>query len=148
MAFVYTGASIEAEGTEIISRDIKISSLVNVPNVGRCQKYNCKRNSEAKVVIELTPKQPRYKEKSHIDLNDEIKGEEIVLLVNSIKKITIDVENYTGRHKTQTTSTKCYSFAEITVKFPNISELKDPKQIAPKAKQLYIKKTKEDPKED
>jgi hypothetical protein len=143
MQFQYSNASIECEKAIIISRDIKTSGYVNIKHLGKCFKYNLKRNSEAKINKELTPKLPVYCPTSHLDLGVEIAGEDIMLLVASPKKLKFSVQNYTGTHKVQAGETECYSYAEITKMFPNMLQLKDPKQMPPAPIQLYLPKPNE-----
>jgi hypothetical protein len=139
MGFVYYGASIECNSALVISRDIKATGLVNLPNVGRCRKYNCKRNSEASIKEESIPKEKIYYPTPHLDLNSQIKGEDIIFYTKTVKQIKKEVVNFTGRHKTQKTITNCFTLAEITLQFPNIKSISDPKQIAPEQKKLTSK---------
>jgi|GEM_PF-2663451 len=129
MEFVFQGASIECDSAEIISRDIKASSFVNLPEIGNCQKYNCKRNSEAKILEELEPKRALYKPGSHLDKDDTLKSEDIVIYINSLKSVKKEVIPFSHRHKAQKTITKCFTYAEISLQFPNIQALKDPRQV-------------------
>ncbi len=130
MQYVLQGVSIESEASEIISRDIKRGSYIDIPKIGKCAKYNCKRNSEAAIRQELNPKQAIYKADSKLDLHDSISGENLIFCVSPFKKVSFDVINYTGRHKAQRAITNCYSFAELTLQFQFLKQLNDPNQEA------------------
>lgn len=136
MKYVYQGASIESDSANIVSRKILLSSFQNIPNVGNCKKYNCSRNSEATIVKELNPKLPLYKTTSHLDLNDMIEAENIVVFVNQTNQLKIGKIAKSGRHNAQEANTNGFTYAEITMQFPNFALLKDPKQIKPPPKKL------------
>jgi len=129
MEAVKKGNSIECLSAEIISRDIKLSAFINLPNFGKCRKYNCKKNSEASIRKELNDKTKKAHISSYVDLGDKIMGENLALYVKTVKSLKIEVVNYTGRHKAQQTSTDCHTFAEVTLQFHNIRVLNDPKQL-------------------
>jgi len=129
MKAVKQGDAIECNGAEVISRDIKLSSFVNMPNIGKCRKYNCKRNSEASVTKEIADKKKKNYLNAYVNLGDNISGENITVYVNSIKPQKIEVINHTGRHKAQKTETNCFTYAEISLQFHNIKVLNDPKQL-------------------
>ncbi|MEP7169126.1 MAG: hypothetical protein ABI855_07110 [Bacteroidota bacterium] len=136
MKFVYQGASIECESAEIISRKILLSSFQEIPNVGRCKKYNCTRNSEATITKELNPKAPLYSETSHLNLGDMLEAENIVVFVNQANNLKVIKIDNTHRHNAQQANTNSFTYAEITMQFPNFTELKDPKQVKPAPQKL------------
>lgn len=136
MKAVKQGDAIECQGARVISRDIKLSSLVNIPSIGKCRKYNCKRNSEATITDEIPDKENRVYQNAFVELGDIVSGENIVVYVNSLKSQKVDVINYTGRHKAQKTETSCFTYAEISVQFHNIRELNDPNQLSDRSKEI------------
>jgi len=136
MKYVYQGASIECDSAEIVSRKILLSSFQEVLNVGRCKKYNCSRNSEARITAELNPKEPLYSETSHLDLNDKLEAENIIVFVNQSNQLKIEKIDNSHRHNAQQANTSGYTYAEITMQFPNFPELKDPRQVKPAPKKL------------
>jgi hypothetical protein len=129
MEYIIEGASLECLHAEVVSRDIKLSALVDVPEIGKCRKYNCKRNSKASILEELNPKKPIINLNSRLNIGDSIKAEEIVILLNNLRTLKIEVINLSGRHKAQKTETNCYTHAEITMQFPQIGEIKDENQF-------------------
>ncbi len=63
--FVHINCAIECTSAEVISRDIRRSSILNIKNIGLCFAYKCGKNSEAKILKELNPKKSIYCEESH-----------------------------------------------------------------------------------
>lgn len=139
MKLVYHGDTIECNSSEIISRDIRVSSIIDVPEIGKCRKYNCKRNSEASIIEELDPKKAKYKTTSNLNLNDLLECEDLYFLMHTMKPLKIEIINKSGRHKAQKGVTKCFTYAEITQQFPNIPQ-KIEKQLSSPAKQIENKK--------
>lgn len=136
MEYIYSGASIECNAAEIISRKVNFGSLIELKDIGRCRKYSCERNSESTILKELNPKNPLYKETSHLDHGDKLKGLCIVVYVKKITQIKVELINNTGRHKAQKAYSNDYTFAEITEIFPTIKKLKDPVQKFPSPRKL------------
>lgn len=136
MEYIYLGASIECNGAEIISRKINFGALINLPDIGLCRKYNCARNSESTIEKELSPKNPVYKETSHLDLGDKLKADSIVLYIKRATQIKVHKIDNTHRHNAQQANSDVYTFAEISEMFPNIKILKDPIQTFPPKRKL------------
>lgn len=132
MEYVFDGAQIEAAGTNILSRKIVASAAVDIPNVGKCMKYNCSRNSSACITKELEPKQPRFRTTSILNNQDSIKAKNMVVHILSKRPLKISKVPLTSRHNSQATNTRCYTHAQISMPFHNLGELYDEKQIAPK----------------
>jgi hypothetical protein len=129
MEFFRQGESIECDSAEIISRDIKVGSYIDVPNIGKCTKINCKRNSEAKILQELNPKKAIRNPASKLNLGDTIKGENLTVYTKGSLH-GYQVINKSGRHKAQQAYTKGYTYAEISLQFRSIPLLNAPRQIA------------------
>lgn len=136
MEYIYSGASIECNGAEIISRKINFGALISLPDVGLCRKYSCERNSESTIQKELDPKNPVYKKTSHLDFGDKLKAESIVLYINKTTNIRIQKIDKSHRHNSQKANSNVYTFAEISQTFPNIKTLKDPIQRFPPERKL------------
>lgn len=136
MDYIYEGASIECFSAQIVTRDLKYSSMIEIPKLGFCKVYTCKRNSEAVIIKESDPKTAVYYKNPHLDKGDNIKSEEIVIYINTLKKIKIEVVNYTSRHKAQELITKYPTLGNITKVFTNIPLIIDPAQIPPPKKLL------------
>jgi hypothetical protein len=136
MEYIYQGATIECDAAEIISRKINFGALISLPDIGVCSKYTCERNSETTIQKELNPKNPLYKEQSHLDCDDKLTAENIVVYIRKNSKIKVEKIDNTHRHNAQKANSKHYTFAEITMIFPNIKELKDIRQIPPTPKML------------
>jgi hypothetical protein len=130
MEYVYNGAAIECSNADIISKKIEPGSIISVPNVGVCRKYTCTRNSEAFIIKELRDKKKKVNPKAHVDLNDSLRAENIVVFVKSTKTLSKEKCPYTGRHNTQYMSAPYFTQAEITRQFHNVKSLVDTKQIA------------------
>lgn len=131
MKIVNEGASIECLGAEIISRKFTRNSLILIPKVGKCMKYKCSLNSEAIILKELDPKEPKYNEASFLSINDMIEAENIVVYVNQIKNLKFTLINHSGRHKAQQSNTNTFTFAQITKQFPNLPKINTIKEISP-----------------
>lgn len=131
MNYILNGASIECMDADLVSRKIVKSSIINIPGIGNCVKYICKRNSEAKILKALDKSfaDKRENKLPRIEVGDQISGEDIYLLVNKIRPLKIVVDNHTGRHKAQKSTTGCYTYAEISAQFHNINEIKDSRQF-------------------
>jgi len=129
MVLVEAGSSIECLSAEIHARKFIPKIVVNIPKIGRCYKYSCDRNSDAVIMQELNPKKALYNNNSALNIKDSIEGEGIFFLVNTIRRLFICVSPYTGRHKSQYTSTTDYTYAEITKPFPNLGNLINPRNI-------------------
>lgn len=143
MEFVYLGASIECDGAEIISRKINFGTVVNLQDVGMCRKYECNQNSESTIEKELSPKNPVYKNTSHLDLGDKLSADTITIYTKKITSLKIDLVNQSHRHKAQITNSKVYTFGQIDEVFPNQKILNDPRQKLPAPKKL-LKEIKKD----
>lgn len=139
MEYVILDASIECNGAQITARKIVRQSILNIPNVGQCKKYKCSRNSEAKIIKELFPKEHIINERSALNLGDEIRADTITLFVNNIKDSTLEKAPNTGRHNSQHGSTECFTHAIITTPFPNLKKVNDIKQVLPEAKKQLQK---------
>jgi hypothetical protein len=129
MKYVVHGSSIECAQSEISSRDIKLSSLVDIPNVGKCRKYKCKRNSDAKILASLNPKKFIYKENSHLEINDSLSAEEIVIIINDLTTLDKTLINKSGQHKAQLMTTNCFTYGEITLQYHFLKSINDPNQF-------------------
>jgi len=136
MEYIYQGASIECDAAEIISRKINYGALISLPDIGICSKYSCERNSETTIQKELTPKNPIYRSQSHLELGDKLTAENIILYIRKSTKIKVEKIDNTHRHNAQAAYSKCFTYAEITMIFPNIKEIKDLRQIPPPPKKL------------
>jgi HD superfamily phosphohydrolase len=136
MQYITHGASIECLSANIITRDIKLSSLVEVESIGNCRKYICKRNCEGAILKQLEPKKAIYNDNSHLETNDSIKAEDILVIIDDIIPKDNKVINKSGRHKAQNVVTNCYTYAEITKQFHFIKEIKDPRQLENPSLQL------------
>lgn len=147
MEYVYLGASIECDGAEIITRNVRFGSLVNLPDVGQCTKYKCDRNSESTITHELKPLNPLRKRQSHLNFGDCIKGDSIVIYHKKIARLKFEVIDKSGRHNARKTSTNNYTYAEITTTFIGIPQPKDPQQKLPPPKKLLKEVILEAPKQ-
>ena len=127
--YVHLNSAIECDSAEIISRDIRRSSILNIRNIGLCFTYKCSKNSEAKILKELNPKNAIYCEESYLDLDDIIESENIYALINKKKPYIQEKLNHTGRHKAQTFTSKEFTFAQITRQISGIPDLVPQKKI-------------------
>ena len=127
--YVHLNSAIECDSAEIISRDIRRSSILNIRNIGLCFTYKCSKNSEAKLLMELNPKNAIYCEESYLDLDDIIESENIYVLINKKKPYIPEKLNHTGRHKAQTFTSKEFTFAQITRQISGIPDLVPQKKI-------------------
>jgi hypothetical protein len=130
MSFVYEKASIECDGSEIISRKIIRGAAITIDNVVYLQ-YKCQQNSVATIEKELDPKNPRLNPYSHLNLGDSVKGEDLAIRMQGLKPFKIKLVNLTHTHKAQSTNSNCYTHAALTKPFPNIASTQDPKQVPP-----------------
>ena len=127
--YVHLNSAIECDSAEIISRDIRRSSILNIRNIGLCFTYKCSKNSEAKILKELNPKNAIYCEESYLDLDDIIESENIYVLINKKKPYIPEKLNHTVRHKAQTFTSKEFTFAQITRQISGIPDLVPQKKI-------------------
>lgn len=119
--FHFDGESIECDGSEINTRKNVASSILNHPIIGRCIRYLCSRNADSKIIKELNPKVAKIDIRSHLDLNDQIKGERIEVLVQGTKRLKFSVKGgHTSTHKVQTVQSKCYTYSKISKPFNNV----------------------------
>jgi len=123
MKIVYDNCSIECSSAEVISRQIIPSSFVEFNKVGKCLTYKCKRNSEASILKELTPKEPIINKNSYLDINTKVECESLFVAVCKAKPYKIDVINHSGRHKAQYMKTDEFTFAKISKQLVNIPQL-------------------------
>lgn len=130
--YVHFNCAIECSSAQVISRDIVRSALLNIENIGLCFTYKCSRNSEAKIIKELEPKESIYCKESFLDKDDSIEAENIYVLINKAKPYTPYKINHTGRHKAQTFTSKEFTFAKITKRISGIPELKIPLTLTQK----------------
>lgn len=121
--FIHLNAAIECNSAEIISRKITYSSALKIGNIGICFTYKCSRNSEAKIIKELSPKISKYCYESKLDLNDILESDSLHVIVNKTKPYSVDLINHSGRHKAQTFTTKEFTFAKISKQLNNIPEI-------------------------
>jgi len=130
--YVHFNSAIECDSAEIISRDIVKSALLKVEKIGLCFGYKCSRNSEAKIIKELKPKESIYCNESFLNKDDVLEAENIYVLINKAKPYTPYKINHTGRHKAQTFTSKEFTFAKITKRISGIPELKIPLTLTEK----------------
>lgn len=126
---VYDNQSIECLSADVITRKVERSALVLIKNVGRCASWKCSRNSEAKIIKELNPKEAKYNKNSALNLNDRVEAENIILYINCMKNITSKLRNHSSSHKAQNYVTTEYTVAKITKQIPNIPQLVPPAQV-------------------
>jgi hypothetical protein len=136
MEYIYLGASIECDGAEIISRKINFGPLIRLPDLGVCHKYSCEINSESTIEKELSPKNPLFKETSHLDLGDKLKADSLVLYIRKIAQLKVQKITNTQSHRAQKANSNDYTYGEITGLFPNLKIIKDPRQIPPPKRKL------------
>lgn len=129
MKQVHENSTIECDSAEIIARKIVPSSYIEIDSVGRCFTYKCYRNSEAKIIKELKPKQAIYNENSSLNEGDILECEQLFVAVNKNKPYTPDKINHSGRHKANIFKTKEYTMAKISLRIFNIPELTPKKEI-------------------
>ena len=129
MVYTYEGAAIECNAAKVTTRDLIPGSFIEILNVGRCKKYNCKRNSSTQIIKESDPKKRIYFPNPHLDLHDKLEGEEIVLFVNSVKPLKHKVVNETGRHKAQEAQASNFTLAQIKMQFHFQKTINDPRQL-------------------
>ena len=124
--YVRINCAIECNSAEIISRDIRRSSLLNIKNVGLCFTCKCSKNSEAKIIKELVPKTSIYCEQSYLEQDDVLESENIYVIINKKKPYTPEKLNHSGRHKAQTFLSKEFTFAQITKQISGIPTILPP----------------------
>lgn len=127
--YVHLNSAIECNSAEVISRDIKRSSFLKIKDIGLCFTYKCSRNSEAKILKELSPKTSIYCEESYLDLDDMIESENIFVIINKNKPYVPEKLNHSGRHKAQIFTLKEFTFARITKQISGIPNLVPEKKI-------------------
>jgi hypothetical protein len=123
--FVHHGESIECMASDVVSRKILPSAYIEILSIGKCMTYKCKLNSEAIITKELphpvNGKRTGIKSAtSKLNLHDKIECEDILLAVTERKRLKPSKVAFTGRHNSQYVSTKCYTYAEISLQFSNI----------------------------
>jgi hypothetical protein len=117
----HVGDCIEGLSCEIISRDIKASSVQNDELIGRYIRYSCKRNSEAELLQELAEGAVRKYQYSDKNLKGtKLECSSMNAVVSGIKPIKPALINHSGRHKAQKMLTKSYTCAIITQAHHNI----------------------------
>lgn len=119
MKLFQDNASIECLSASIISKKIIPSAYMVVNNVGKCFVYKCSRNSEAVILKELVPKEPKHNVNSALDLDDILEGENITVAIQTRRGPKISkLGAHTGRHNAQTCTSDYYTFAMITKQVP------------------------------
>lgn len=129
MKEVHENSTIECLSAQVISRKITPSSYIEIDSVGRCFTYKCYRNSEALILLELSPLEAKYNENSRLNKGDKLECEQLFIAVNKNKPYKPDLINHSSRHKAQIIKTKEYTMAKISKRISNIPELIPPKSI-------------------
>lgn len=131
MKIVHDNSSIECLSADVISRVILPSSFLEIKTIGKCLTYKCKRNSEATIRKELTPKNAIVNSHSHLDLDIKLECENLFVAVNKIKPYKYDLINHSGRHKAQQMVTEEFTFAKISKQIPGIPQANPPILFTP-----------------
>ena len=126
MKLVYENNSIECNSAEVISRKIMPGTFIELENVGKCLTYKCSRNSEAKIVKELNPKEPLHNKFSAVDLDSRLESDKIFIAILRTKPYKVYLKNHSGTHKAQTFTTDVFTFAKITNQLISIPKIKMP----------------------
>ena len=113
----------------IITRKVERSALILIKDVGRCASWKCSRNSEASILKELNPKEPKYNKNSSLNLNDKVEAENLILYIQCMKNMSSKIKNHSSTHKAQNYITKEYTVARITKQIPNIPLLIPPAKV-------------------
>ena len=123
MKLVHENCSIECEAANVISRKIIRCSFMEIKTVGKCTTYKCKRNCEAEITKELSPKAYKMKKTSALNIADSLECEDLFLAVHTLKTLRVTKDTHTGRHNAQFAQTNAYTFAEISRQIHNIPKL-------------------------
>lgn len=113
--------SIEGNDIQLVSRKFIFSGLHDISEIGRCIKYQCSRDSYAKVTKCLLPTEKQLKESSHIEIEDKICSKDIIAYHKGIRRIKESKQSgFSGTHSTGVINTKSRSIAKITHPFESI----------------------------
>ncbi|QOW09920.1 hypothetical protein Q73A0000_05865 [Kaistella flava (ex Peng et al. 2021)] len=126
---VHNNSTIECLSAKVISRKIMPGSFIDLPNIGKCFSYKCSRNSEAKILKELTPRAAIVNEFSGLELDTILECENLYVAVTATKPYKLDVINHSGRHKARTFESKEFTFAKVILQHHNIKFLVPEKEI-------------------
>ena len=120
--FTEIGESIESIKALLGARKPSLSSHLILSGIGGCFKYSLKKNAKALILKELNPKKYKYKETSHLDLDDCLVGNKIEAY--SVKKPNFKkISNYSSSHGYQESkSSNTFAYAEIAQPFRNVLE--------------------------
>lgn len=129
MKLVHNNSTIECLSAKVISRKIMPGSFIDLPNIGKCFSYKCSRNSEAKILKELNPKEPIVNEFSALEIDDMLECENLYVAVTAKKPYKLDVINHSGRHKARTFESKEFTFAKVLLQHQNLKLLVPEKVI-------------------
>lgn len=118
--FHNAGESIECGKCEIIAKKFVPSSPQIHSILGKVIKYECSRNSSAKILEELDPKEFKVYVGSHLNLNDTLKAETLYAYTTYLKRVKTEVVNYTGRHKANVACIYGFTLAQIRYPLENV----------------------------
>lgn len=113
--------SIEGNDIQLVSRKFIFAGLYHISGIGRCIKYQCSRDSYAKITKCLLSTEKQIEKFSHIKIGDEVCSKDIIAYHKGIKPIKESKQSgFSGTHSTGVINTKSRSIAKITHPFENI----------------------------
>lgn len=116
MEFINQGDTIEGKRLDIKTRKQTLQTSIEIKDIGRCFKYLCQKNVNASVAEELKEKVAKFADDSHLNLNDNIRGDSVDLY--SLTRLQFSKEsNYSSKHGIQYSETKKYGCAQIRIPF-------------------------------
>jgi len=112
--YIDIGDSVEGSKSSVYLRKVNKPILLNLEGVGRFYKYKSKIRAIIKITEELVPKVYKICETSNLNLNDELEGDIIEILLE--EKVTFQlISNFSNVHGIQGNSINTFTYAKIII---------------------------------